>query len=319
MRRSETACDFTDADPNLGGRCNNCHSLPVTTNHSVVDIVQGDLNRPDFRAARWISSSLWHGGRYIANYDKGFYNIGVRRSSEDAAVMPPPLPARLRSTVGIREPARRPEAISAVLRGIRRSRRPEQAARRRPAIRPDGSQNPQGCANPEPPCDPRQFQGTQICATQSSPAPISTMEIRPPAAGGGVLHARRKLSEHQFPRSRPRHLRHSAGCGFPSSSRRPRKYGGSGKFRISRFDGYAGCNREGTLRPPTTVCSERNQDFAPSVDDFLEIPAVGRHGRVKPIRHVPWLGSSFALIPAHASLVARQRLPSRASVKRSHG
>jgi cytochrome c peroxidase len=76
---------FTDADPNRGARCNNCHSLPVTTNHSVADIVQSDLNTPNFQGRPVdIIEFMTMGDGASANYDKGFYNIGVRRSSEDA-------------------------------------------------------------------------------------------------------------------------------------------------------------------------------------------------------------------------------------------
>lgn len=75
---------FTDTDPNLGGRCNNCHSLPVATNHSVVDIVQGDMNRPNFQGRPLdIIEFMAMGDGGSASYDKGFYNIGVRRTSED--------------------------------------------------------------------------------------------------------------------------------------------------------------------------------------------------------------------------------------------
>lgn len=75
---------FTDTDPNLGARCNNCHSLPVTTNHSVADILQGELNRPDFQGRPAdIVEFMVMGDGASANYDKGFYNIGVRRTSED--------------------------------------------------------------------------------------------------------------------------------------------------------------------------------------------------------------------------------------------
>jgi cytochrome c peroxidase len=76
---------FTDADPNRGARCNNCHSLPITTNHSVADIVQSDLNAPNFQGRPVdIIEFMTMGDGESANYDKGFYNIGVRRSSEDA-------------------------------------------------------------------------------------------------------------------------------------------------------------------------------------------------------------------------------------------
>jgi hypothetical protein len=77
---------FTDTDDNLGGRCNNCHSLPVSTNHSVVDIVQGELNKPNFQGRpEDILEFMVLGDGNEANYDKGFYNIGVRRTSEDIA------------------------------------------------------------------------------------------------------------------------------------------------------------------------------------------------------------------------------------------
>ena len=39
---AQRAAIFMDADPNRGGRCNNCHSPPVMTNHSIVDIAPQD-------------------------------------------------------------------------------------------------------------------------------------------------------------------------------------------------------------------------------------------------------------------------------------
>jgi cytochrome c peroxidase len=112
---------FMDADPNIGARCNNCHSLPVTTNHSVVDIVQGDLNRPNFQGRPVdIIEFMVMGDGTSANYDKGFYNIGVRRSSEDFGrddTAPASTPAN-----------RQREGISAFLRSAGTSRRTEQAA-----------------------------------------------------------------------------------------------------------------------------------------------------------------------------------------------
>jgi cytochrome c peroxidase len=76
---------FTDTDPNLGARCNNCHLLPVTTNHSVIDIVQeAELKRPNYQGRPTdIVEFMTMGDGVSANYDKGFYNISVRRSSED--------------------------------------------------------------------------------------------------------------------------------------------------------------------------------------------------------------------------------------------
>jgi len=86
---------FMNADPNLGGRCNNCHAAPVMTNHSIVDIKPDAQGRPND-----IVEFMVMGDGAMANYDKGFYNIGVRRTSEDVArggttfpPVPPPDPA----------------------------------------------------------------------------------------------------------------------------------------------------------------------------------------------------------------------------------
>jgi cytochrome c peroxidase len=76
---------FNDTDPNLGAKCNNCHKLPVATNHSVIDIVQEtELRNPNFQGRPTdIIEYMAMGDGGTANYDKGFYNISVRRSSED--------------------------------------------------------------------------------------------------------------------------------------------------------------------------------------------------------------------------------------------
>src|SRR5712691_11553898 len=86
---------FMNADPNLGARCNNCHAAPVMTNHSIADIKPDAQGRPND-----ILEFMVMGDGAMANYDKGFYNIGVRRTSEDVArggttfpPVPPPDPA----------------------------------------------------------------------------------------------------------------------------------------------------------------------------------------------------------------------------------
>ena len=77
---------FMDSNPNLGGRCNNCHSAPVMTNHSAADILQQELNNPRAQGRPAdILELMVMGDGASATYDKGFYNIGVRRSSEDVA------------------------------------------------------------------------------------------------------------------------------------------------------------------------------------------------------------------------------------------
>jgi len=69
---------FMDEDPNNGGRCNNCHRVPITTNHNIPDIQPDQQGRPTD-----IVEFMVMGDGASANYDKGFYNIGVRRTTED--------------------------------------------------------------------------------------------------------------------------------------------------------------------------------------------------------------------------------------------
>ena len=69
---------FMNSDSNLGGRCNNCHVAPVMTNHSITDIAPDSQGRPND-----ILEFMVMGDGTSASYDKGFYNIGVRRTSED--------------------------------------------------------------------------------------------------------------------------------------------------------------------------------------------------------------------------------------------
>ena len=75
---------FLDSDPNLGARCNNCHAAPIMTNHSVSDIVQesGSNSNTQGRPTDILEFMVMGDGA-TANYDKGFYNTGVRRTSED--------------------------------------------------------------------------------------------------------------------------------------------------------------------------------------------------------------------------------------------
>jgi len=60
------------------GKCNNCHSAPVFTNHSVLETLTNRQGVP-----RDIVEFMGMGDGGSANYDKGMYNISVRRTSED--------------------------------------------------------------------------------------------------------------------------------------------------------------------------------------------------------------------------------------------
>jgi cytochrome c peroxidase len=69
---------FLSRDGAPNGRCNNCHRVPEFTNHSIRNVapnVQGvPLN---------IIEDMVMGDGIIASYDNGFYNISVRRTTED--------------------------------------------------------------------------------------------------------------------------------------------------------------------------------------------------------------------------------------------
>ena len=69
---------FMSTGSGASGRCNNCHRAPITTNHSIADIQPDAQGRPHD-----ILETMVMGDGNSANYDKGFYNIGVRRTSED--------------------------------------------------------------------------------------------------------------------------------------------------------------------------------------------------------------------------------------------
>ena len=69
---------FMNADSKMGARCNNCHLAPVMTNHSIAGIQPDSQGRPTD-----ILEFMVMGDGTSASYDKGFYNIGVRRTSED--------------------------------------------------------------------------------------------------------------------------------------------------------------------------------------------------------------------------------------------
>ena len=74
---------FTDTDPNLGAHCNNCQ---CRCDGRLRDRYRpgGGTEAPELPGPADRHRRVHdHGRRGVANYDKGFYNISVRRSSED--------------------------------------------------------------------------------------------------------------------------------------------------------------------------------------------------------------------------------------------
>lgn len=70
-----------DGIPGSGARCNNCHLMPISTNHSVLHINPDAQGVP--QAIDGIIELMVMGDGEPANYDNGMYNIAVRRTNED--------------------------------------------------------------------------------------------------------------------------------------------------------------------------------------------------------------------------------------------
>ena len=188
---------FTDADPNLGARCNNCHSLPVTTNHSVVDIVQGDLNRPNFQGRPVdIIEFMAMGDGGISQLRQGL--LQHRRA-----------PQRPRISVATtpRRPARRRTgSANSRIRSMAtsRSRCPTSRSGNWPCSTSclttscGSSSSIPGRSQPVPVLDrlgdPRQLQGAEPAQREVHRAVFPQRGFGHTAPGRGVLHARWQLS-----------------------------------------------------------------------------------------------------------------------------
>ncbi len=67
--------------PGSGAKCNNCHLMPISTNHSVLHINPDAQGVP--QGIDGIIELMIMGDGQPANYDNGMYNIAVRRTNED--------------------------------------------------------------------------------------------------------------------------------------------------------------------------------------------------------------------------------------------
>jgi len=75
---------FQDADPVNGAKCVNCHVPPVTSSHTVLDNAPDAQGVPGGGQGEAIETMIMGDNLETANYDHGMYNIGVRRTTEDA-------------------------------------------------------------------------------------------------------------------------------------------------------------------------------------------------------------------------------------------
>lgn len=74
---------YQDADPNNGAKCVNCHVLPITTGHTVLDYAPDAQGVPSLVEGEGIEFMIMGDNLETANYDHGMYNIAVRRTTED--------------------------------------------------------------------------------------------------------------------------------------------------------------------------------------------------------------------------------------------
>lgn len=79
-RQSAGLTVFLDDNANLGTHCADCHILPVTTGHTVLDYQPDAQGVPSLSQGEAIEFMIMGDNLEEANYDHGMYNIGVRRS-----------------------------------------------------------------------------------------------------------------------------------------------------------------------------------------------------------------------------------------------
>jgi cytochrome c peroxidase len=79
-RQSAGLTVFLDDNANLGTHCADCHILPVTTGHTVLDYQPNAQGVPSLAMGEAIEFMIMGDNLEEANYDHGMYNIGVRRS-----------------------------------------------------------------------------------------------------------------------------------------------------------------------------------------------------------------------------------------------
>ncbi|HYL12296.1 MAG TPA: cytochrome c peroxidase [Terriglobales bacterium] len=76
---------FQDDNANLGTHCADCHVLPVSTGHTILDTQPDSQGVPSLTVGEAIEFMIMGDNLEEANYDHGMYNLGTRRTTEDKA------------------------------------------------------------------------------------------------------------------------------------------------------------------------------------------------------------------------------------------
>jgi len=74
---------FNDVVPNIGTHCADCHVPPITTSHTILDNQPDSQGVPSLALGEAIEHMFMGDDLAEANYDHGFYNIGIRRTTDD--------------------------------------------------------------------------------------------------------------------------------------------------------------------------------------------------------------------------------------------
>ena len=74
---------FNDVVPNIGTHCADCHVPPITTAHTILDNQPDSQGVPSPALGEAIEHMFMGDDLAEANYDHGFYNIGIRRTTDD--------------------------------------------------------------------------------------------------------------------------------------------------------------------------------------------------------------------------------------------
>ena len=74
---------FNDVVPNIGTHCADCHIPPIMTSHTILDNQPNSQGVPSLTQGEAIEFMKMGDDLAEANYDHGFYNIGIRRTTDD--------------------------------------------------------------------------------------------------------------------------------------------------------------------------------------------------------------------------------------------
>jgi cytochrome c peroxidase len=248
------------------GKCNNCHSAPIFTNHSTLESLPNGQGSPtdlvEFMA-------MGDGGS--ANYDKGMYNIGARRTTEDlgrAGTAPDAPP--FRNPRDKNKPFPLSYTALAALKAV--NKLPADVARFVPNIPVLDRLNIRGCFK-VPGLRNIEFSGPYLHTGDSA----TLRQVVEFYVRGG-----------NFPNTNFRDLDPDMG-GIPemtdpdNSPNAKAQIEGMVAFLSRGLTDQRVALEQGVFDHPQLFIPNGSPDRAPHQDLFIELPAVGRNGRSSPI------------------------------------